>query len=102
MKMEMNERLEEYLDLFETVKARVGDEQVACEIINQVGKDGRCEKMQGSRRSTVNASDDGNEIPATSKQIGYLKRLGVAVPEGVTKYQASELRRRACPTPPPS
>ncbi len=89
--MEMNERLEEYLGLFETVKARVGDEQVACEIVNQVGKDSRCEKLQGSQRSFGGSSGDGNETPATNKQIGYLKRLGVMVPEGVTKYQASEL-----------
>ena len=88
--MEMNERLEEYLGLFETVKTRVGDEQVACEIINQVGKDSRCDKMRDGGVGQAAVSRD-PDAPATSKQISYLKRLGVEVPEGVTKYQASEL-----------
>ena len=89
--MEMNESVEKYLELFEIVTARVGDGQVACEIVNQVGKDSRCAQMAGRPGRDGNTTVDGDETPATSKQIGYLKRLGVVVPEGVTNYQASEL-----------
>ncbi len=88
--MEMNQKLEEYLDLFETVKARVGDAQVACEIVNQVGKDNRCALMRdgGVGQAVMSRDPDG---PATRKQIGFLRTLGVAIPEGLTKRQASEL-----------
>ncbi len=89
--MKMNERLEEYLELFETVKARVGDGQVACEIVNQVGKDSRCAQMAGRPSSAANTTVDGDDSTATMKQIGYLKTLGVTIPEGVTKREASEL-----------
>jgi len=86
--MEMKERLEQYVELYENLKATVGDDHVVCEVLNQIGKDRRCAIMRGEQ-PLVETENDG--VSATSKQIGYLKTLGVAIPKGLTKQQASEL-----------
>ena len=70
---------------------KVGSDEVAAVILEQVGKDQRCERMMGSSEFRRNAVNDGDDTQATSKQISYLKRLGVEVTAGLTKQQASEL-----------
>ena len=79
-----------YVELFEEVKGRVGDDQVALGILQEIGKDGRVEKMC-ARGVSASIRDANGEQPATSKQIGYLKSLGVGVPTGLTKQGPSEL-----------
>ena len=76
-----------YVELFEDLKARVGSDDVALAIVEQVGKDSRVERM----RSSVVQNGTNGEQPATGKQIAYLKALKVDVSEGLTKSQASEL-----------
>ena len=79
-----------YVELFEDLKTRVGSDDVALAIVEQVGKDNRVERMNSLR--AVNDSGIANgEQPATEKQIGYLKSLGVEVSAGLTKKQASGL-----------
>ena len=76
-----------YVELYEELKAKVGSEDVALAIVEQVGKDNRVERM----RSSVVQNGTNGEQPATEKQIAYLKVLNVEVSEGLTKSQASEL-----------
>ena len=78
-----------YLELFERVKAKVGSDEVALAVVEQVGKDNRVEKMYGNGTKGNGAGN--GDVPATEKQIGYLKSLGVEVLAGLTKKQASEL-----------
>lgn len=83
-----------YVELFENVKSRVGSDDVALAIVEQVGKDARVERMNvGNGNSHVSRADSGviGDQPATEKQLGYLKKLGVEFGEGLTKKQASNL-----------
>lgn len=79
-----------YVQLFEEVKTRVGSDDVALGIVEQVGKDARVEKMHSADRVNGNGVNNG-EMPATKKQLGFLKKLGVEVTPGLSKRQASEL-----------
>ena len=84
--------LSKYLDLYERVKARVGNEEVAVVLVQEIGKDGRVERMRsGASVKAYTRLDANGDQPASRKQVGYLKVLNVKVPEGVTKQQASEL-----------
>ena len=56
-------------------------------MLQEVGKDGRVERM----RSSVVQNGTNGEQPATEKQTNYLASLGVDVPAGLTKKAASEL-----------
>ena len=86
--MEMQNRMTEYVDLFEEVRGKVGDDQIAVALVEQVGKDSRTELLRANRAAS---SEDVDPTAATRKQIGFLKRLGVEVPAGVSKQDASEL-----------
>ena len=87
----MNMEANGYVELFEEVKARVGSDEVALAIVEQVGKDNRVERMQsGNGSRNANGVRNGDQS-APEKQIGYLKKLGVEVSAGLTKKQASEL-----------
>ena len=70
------------------MKARVGGDEIAAAIIDQVGKDGRVAVMNGSVNARQSGSS-GDEM--TPKQFGMLKYLGVEIPENCTKLRASEL-----------
>ena len=85
----IEDRSVDYLELFGKVRSEVGDDQIALGILQELGKDSRVERMRLSQER-VEARTNGDE-PATGKQIGYLKFLGVQIPEGLTKQQASEL-----------
>lgn len=84
MEIEIQERLETYLRLLEAIEERTHDRQTAAAVLAEVAKDIRMGQMRQERSS----NGDG---PATENQIGYLKKLGAAIPEGLTVRQASEL-----------
>ena len=73
--MEMCNRMTEYVDLFEEVRGKVGDDQIAIALVEQVGKDSRVEQMH----SNGGVSTANDPTAATPKQIAFLKRLGVEV-----------------------
>ena len=81
------EVFEKYAQLYEQVKSRVGSDEIAAVILDQVGKDGRVERMNGS----FDARQSGSGDQMTRKQFGMLKHLGVDIPENCTKQRASEL-----------
>ena len=63
-------------------------EKVAIAIMQEIAKDKRTEMMKKEREK------EGKE-PATIKQIGFLKILGVAVDGKISKKKAAELIDRA-------
>ncbi len=80
-------KLDSFIEIYDEVKARTRDEQAAIAILQEVNKDARTEKIQTGRG---NGNENGSS-PATEKQIGYLKKLGVEVAPGLTKREASAL-----------
>lgn len=76
--------LESYLAMYEKIKAKVGDEHAARTILGELAKDRRAREIRAEREAQ-------NGKPATSKQIEYLRDLGVEVSEGLTKAEASKM-----------
>ena len=81
----MMAKAEKYLALFDEIKRRTGgDERVAQIVLAEVAKDRRMEEIKEEREAR-------NGEPVTTKQVEYLKNLGVPVTPGLTKKQASIL-----------
>lgn len=99
VKMDTQERLDMYLELFESVREKVGDQSVAAAIVDQIGKDMRVERRRADRdaRHAARAVSGevprvaGGDTPATAKQLDWLRDLGVRVPQNLTKARASEM-----------
>ena len=75
---------------------KLDDRDAAIALVQELGKDIRTKEIRSEwnaglaiRRSTDDNPSDG--IEATPKQLAFLKRLRVDVPDGMTKQQASEL-----------
>lgn len=81
-------RVDHYVRLFESIRNKVGDDQLAVALVEQCGKDWRVAQMHARPQNRQDASGD---QPATEKQLGYLSRLGVAVSKALTKREASAL-----------
>lgn len=93
MDTETNGRITDYLEVYDRVNPVVKHAEVTATIIEQIGKDTRCEwLMNGRSNGNGNGHSNGNgDEAATEKQLGFLKNLGVKVPAGVSKLRASEL-----------
>ncbi|MCH7726442.1 MAG: hypothetical protein IH991_08200 [Planctomycetes bacterium] len=77
-----NARIDEYLEVYERVDTVVNSAEVTAAIIEQVGKDTRCKWLMNCRSNgngNGHSNSNGDE-PATEKQLGFLKSLGVDVP----------------------
>ena len=88
------EKMEEYLQLYEEIRRRTGDDRSALVILQEVNKDLRMAQIREERESSSgkgNGNGNRKEWPATAKQIEYLQRLDVPIPAGLTKKQASRL-----------
>ncbi len=79
--------LEKYLDLLERIKTKVKDEQTAVIILTEISKDRRMEEMRQQKGGSKNNG------PATEKQLGYLKKLGIDLSQqpNLTRAEASAL-----------
>ena len=73
-----------YLELFAGVKQKVMNDTAAAAIFQEIARDRRMQHIKPERGA------DG-EVPATDKQIGYLKKLGVDIPPKLSKQKASEI-----------
>jgi len=76
--------VEKYMALYEAIRAKVDDGEVALTILREAAKDHRMQMVKEERESR-------NGEPATPKQIEYLKDLGVGMPENLTKAEASKM-----------
>ena len=96
-KEEIEGQLDFYASVFNDARDKVNDEQVALAIVEQVGKDMRMKQIFDERRERLSSrqdsgSESNDDRPATEKQIGYLRRLGVKeIPAGLTKKAASQM-----------
>ena len=87
------QRIDGYLEVCERVKPVVKDAVIVAAVIEQYGKDSRCEMMM-TCRSNGNGSGRSNgngDAPATEKQVRFLKKLGVDMPDQCSKREASRL-----------
>ncbi len=84
MKEDIQAKLGEYLQIYEDLKEKTGDDRAALTLLQEVAKDRRTEEIRGEREAK-------NNEPATAKQIKFMKKLGMGIPEGVTKKEASML-----------
>lgn len=78
------QEISNYLELLDEIKQGTEDENTAAVILAEIAKDRRIEQTRPERSFNGNA-------PATENQIAYLQDLGVVIPEGLTRQQASKL-----------
>lgn len=86
MAYELDPVIEKYIEIYDKIRERTGHDGLALVIFQQVIRDMR-------KKENTNTADSSG--PATEKQINYLKRLGVLVPENLTKQRASKFIERA-------
>jgi hypothetical protein len=84
MDTETQQRVSGYLALFGAIAEKVENDAVAIAILQEVSKDRRSLQMQGERSEKDNR-------PATAKQKDYLRKLGIAFREDISKAEASAL-----------
>ena len=84
----IQQKLDSYLALLDEIKERTKDDETARALLGEVAQDLRSEKIR--EQTVINGI-----ASATESQIGYLKRLGAEIPEGLTKQQASVLINNA-------
>lgn len=77
--------MDDYMRLYEDIKRRVsGSEVAATVLLQELAKDRRMSRIRSEKQH-------GDDESATEKQMAYLRRLGVAVPESLSKRKASEM-----------
>jgi hypothetical protein len=87
----IDERVNHYVRLFETIRSRVGDDQLSAIILEQCGKDARVAQMRGIDQRSDNGSARGDSS-ATPKQLAFLEMLQVkSIPQNLTRAQASQM-----------
>jgi len=93
MELDFESKLEAYSDAYSKIREQLGGDSVgAAALIEQLSKDARLQQILAERKSNgVSSVDNGDSQSATPKQISYLKSLGVKVPNGITKKDASDM-----------
>ncbi|MCB9852796.1 MAG: hypothetical protein H6819_06850 [Phycisphaerales bacterium] len=90
--LSVEDRVENYVQLFETIRGRVGDDHLAIAILEQCGKDFRVAQMRAIDRVDRLDPQGSIDMPATPKQIAFLEKLQVRyIPQNLTKEQASKM-----------
>ena len=74
--MEVNAKIDQYVQLLDQINNRVGDEAIAGRIMQEIAQD------QRARVTTE---------PATKRQVEWLTDLGATIPAGRTKPAASAM-----------
>jgi hypothetical protein len=87
----VDERLDHYVRLFEKIRGKVGDDQLAVALVDQCGKDWRVAQMR-EREAAPREQAANGEAPATPKQLAFLESLNVKqIPRGLSKADASRM-----------
>lgn len=84
MKIDIQTKINEYALLIEQIRNRLGDGAEAMAVLQEIGKDIRANNIQQQKKYNSNS-------PATEKQIAYMNKLGLTIPEGLTVQQASKM-----------
>jgi len=85
------DKLDFYVQLYEQTMNQVDDSHAAIAIMQEVAKDLRMEQIQSEKQVGHGGGSNGRDWPATEGQVAYLKKLGTAIPDGLTKREASAL-----------
>jgi hypothetical protein len=85
MDTETQRKLDGYIALFDAISEKTDSDAVAITILQEMSKDRRSRQMSGERAEKTNGE------PATARQKGFMKRLGIEFPENITKAEASAL-----------
>lgn len=91
------EEINTYVSLYDEIRGRVDSTDEAIAIMQEIGKDRRCQRI-GASKLTVNLR---TKKGATTKQIAYMKYLGIDVPAECTGDEASNLIDSALGRNPP-
>jgi hypothetical protein len=89
METETQRKLDDYVALYDAVSERLDNDAVAIAILQELSKDRRSGEIR-VERAAKNGEANANE-PATEKQKKFMKKLNIAFPANVTKYEASKL-----------
>lgn len=89
METDTQQRVNDYLALFDGISEKVNSDAVAIAILQEVSKDRRSGEIR-TERAAKNGEANANE-PATEKQKKFMKKLNIAFPANVTKHEASTL-----------
>ncbi len=89
-------KLDEYLELLAAAKERVADESVAMNLVQEIARDRRSDRIRTERQTTPQPSRGAmNSESASKKQIDWLLDLGVRIPQYCTRAQAHDLLTEA-------
>ena len=83
MNKEMKESISHYVELYDAIQEKTGNDVITVTILQEIGKDTRSGKMA--------AAGGNNHVPATEKQKDFLRDLGVEFLESITKKEASDM-----------
>jgi hypothetical protein len=78
------QKMANYLELFDAIKAKISNEQIAITVLQEVAKD-----VRSDRRSEEHEAN--NSQPASERQKKFMKKLGIKYPADVTKLEASAM-----------
>jgi len=81
MKTETKKSIDQYVELYDAIQEKTGNDIIAAAILQEIGKDKRSSKI----------AETSSNDPATEKQKDYLKDLGVEFADSITKKEASEM-----------
>ena len=85
------EAVDSCVELFKAIEQKVESEEVAVALVQELGKNYRVQQMQRVRDESVPAKSSAGDQPASTKQIKYLKFLGVEIPSDLNRKDASQL-----------
>ena len=78
------EKVADYLEVFNEIKEKTDDSTVAIALLSEICKDRRMQEIKKQKEANNNES-------ATERQKRFMKNLGIKIPQGVTKKEASML-----------
>jgi hypothetical protein len=89
---------EAYLELYGTIRDRVGDEQVAVAVMHELSKDRRMQQIREERQMKLpdfeqegaSSKPRTGQRMASKKQLDFLRDLGGEVKAGMTSEEASQ------------
>ncbi len=85
MDTETQRNLNSYIELFDAISEKTESGSAAIAILQEICKDRRSRQISGERAEKANGE------PATARQKGFMKRLGIEFPANITKAEASAL-----------
>ena len=87
MKADTQNKIDYYVELYDTISNKTGNDAITVVIFQEVIKDMRMKYI-----AKTNGNGNGNaDALATEKQKEYLRKMGRAFDEGLTKKDASAM-----------